>query len=197
MLYKEYNDYELISLAQEQNEDAINIIYQKYMPLIHKKCHKYISFIKGLELSDLIQECYIILDYTIKSFNQDNSSTFYTFLNICLDRYLVSEYKKSKNNKNKVLNESISLDSTEEDEFSLLNLITDNNTPELELTINEEFNNLYKKIISNLTDLEECVFILKIQNFSYKEISSILDKDIKSIDNTMQRIKNKINKINI
>ena len=26
----EYNDYELICLAREGNEDAINIIYQKY-----------------------------------------------------------------------------------------------------------------------------------------------------------------------
>ena len=26
----EYNDYELVSLAKEGNEDAINIIYQKY-----------------------------------------------------------------------------------------------------------------------------------------------------------------------
>jgi len=33
----EHNDYELVSLAQEGNEDAINIIYQKYRPIIIKK----------------------------------------------------------------------------------------------------------------------------------------------------------------
>ena len=33
----ENNDYEVIALAQENNEDAINIIYQKYKPLIVKK----------------------------------------------------------------------------------------------------------------------------------------------------------------
>ena len=197
MQYKDYNDYELISLAQEQNEDAINIIYEKYKPVIYKKCRKYLPLLKGIELCDLTQECYIILNQTIKSFNQDNNNTFYTFFTFCIDRYLINEYKKNNNTKNKILNESISLDSTDEDNNSLMDIISDNKTPELEISNNEEFNELYQQILSKLTDLEECVFILKINNFSYKEIASILDKDIKSIDNATQRIKLKINKLNL
>ena len=30
----EYNDYELVSLAKEKNEEAINILYNKYKPII-------------------------------------------------------------------------------------------------------------------------------------------------------------------
>lgn len=197
MTYKDYNDYELVSLAQELNEDATNIIYEKYKPIIYKKSRKYLPLLKGIELCDLVQECYIILDYAIKHFNQDNNNTFYTFFIVCLDRYLLNEYKKNNNSKNKILNESISLDSTDEDDNSLIDLISDNKTPELELTSNEEFINLYNKILNKLTDLEECVFILKINNFSYKEIADVLDKDIKSIDNAIQRIKTKINNLNI
>lgn len=193
MLYKDYNDYELIYLAQEENEDAINIIYQKYNPIIYKKCLKYLPILKGMELNDLLQECYLVLNYTIKSFNQDKDNTFYTFFNICLDRYLVSEYKKNNNTKNKYLNESISLDSLDDDNNSLIDLISDNKNIEQEFIENEEITNIYNKIIAKLTELEECVFILKIQSYSYKEIADILDKDVKSIDNTMQRIKNKIN----
>ena len=33
----QYNDHELVSLAKEGNEDAVNIIYQKYKPLIVSK----------------------------------------------------------------------------------------------------------------------------------------------------------------
>lgn len=197
MPYKDYNDYELISLAQERNEDAIDIIYKKYQPLIYKKCSKYISFLKGMELCDLIQECYILLDKSIKSFNQDNNSTFYTFFSICIDRYLTHEYQKNKNTKNKILNESTSLDIEDEDNNNLIDIISDNTNLELELINNEEFNNLYQKILTKLTDLEECVFILKINNFTYQEIADILDKDKKSIDNTIQRIKNKIINLNV
>ena len=56
-----------------------------------------------------------------------------------------------------------------------------------------------KKIIAltkeSLTDFEQQVFELKISNFSYKEIAEILDKDKKSIDNALQRIKTKMKKV--
>lgn len=196
MLYKEYNDYELISLAHEQNEDAINIIYEKYKPIIVSKCNTYIKYIKGIELSDLIQECYIVLNAAINTFNQEKDNIFYTFINLCLDRYLISEYKKSNNTKNKLLNESLSLDSLDNEDKNLIKIIKDDKyNPELELIQELNFMELYNKIIDKLTYLEELVFILKVQNFNYKEIASILDKDSKSIDNAIQRIKTKIKEV--
>lgn len=194
--YKDYNDYELVYLAQEQNEDAINILYQKYKPIIYKKCQKYLNFLKGVELCDLVQECYIVLLNAIKTFNQDSTSTFYTFITICIDRHLVNTYRRNINTKNKILNDSISLESIDDEEINLIDIIEDDtNNPELEL--NKELNmfEIYNKIIEKLTDLEECVFILKIQNFDYKEIAEILDKDKKSIDNAIQRIKTKIREV--
>lgn len=192
-----YNDYELISLAQEQNEDAIEILYQKYQPIISKKSKKFYNLLKGkgIELCDLIQECYIALDYSIKTFNQDKDNMFYTYLNTCLDRQLIDQCRKNLNLKNKLLNESLPLETNieEENNNDLLNIIEDNtNNPERELFTLEDYLSLQNKIIDKLTPLEECVFLLKIQNFDYKEIANILDKDNKSIDNTIQRIKVKI-----
>ena len=122
-----YNDYELISLAQEQNEDAIEILYQKYQPIITKKSKKFYNLLKGkgIELCDLIQECYIALDYAIKTFNQDKDNMFYTYLNTCLDRQLIDQYRKILNQKNKLLNESLPLETSieEENNNDLLNII--------------------------------------------------------------------------
>ena len=197
-----YNDYELISLAQEQNEDAIEILYQKYQPIITKKSKKFYNLLKGkgIELCDLIQECYIALDYAIKTFNQDKDNMFYTYLNTCLDRQLIDQYRKILNQKNKLLNESLPLETSieEENNNDLLNIIEDNtNNPERELFTEEEYISLQNRIIDKLTPLEECVFLLKIQNFDYKEIANILDKDNKSIDNAIQRIKIKIRSFSI
>ena len=36
-----YNDYELLYLAGENNEEAINILYEKYKGLIYNKAIKY------------------------------------------------------------------------------------------------------------------------------------------------------------
>ena len=196
MDYKEYNDYELVSLAQEGNEDAIDLIYKKYNPIIKSKCRKYLSYLRGVELDDLVLECYIVLYNSILKYNQDSNSTFYTFLNNCLDNFLISEYRRNNNNKSKFFNDSLSLDCFYDDEIGLMDLIEDNsNNPELELSSHLEYNELYNKILDKLTNLEECVFILKIQNFNYKEIASILDKDRKCIDNAIQRIKSKVKEV--
>lgn len=198
--YEDLNDYELVSMAQEQNEDAINILHKKYQPLIHKKCRKYITYLhnKGIELSDLIQECTIGFEEAIHNFNPNDNVSFYTFANICMDRQLASELKKQNRDKYKLLNEAVPLEAIdEENDINLIDFIQDNSkNPELGLLSNEEFKELYDIILKKLTNLEECVFKLKVQGFSYKEIANILDKDEKSIDNAIQRIKLKIKTLN-
>lgn len=194
--YEELNDYELVSVAQELNEDAINLLHEKYQPLINKKCRKYMKYLhnKGIEFSDLIQECTIGFEEAIHNFNPNDDVSFYTFANVCMDRQLMSELTKQNRDKYKFLNEAVPLETIDEDEdTNLIDFIQDNSkNPELGLLSNEEFKELYSSISHELTDLEECVFKLKLQGFGYKEIADILDKDEKSIDNAIQRIKVKI-----
>ena len=195
--YRDWNDYELISLAQEHNEDAVNILHEKYQPLINKKSRKFFKYLqnKGVELSDLIQECTIGFEEAIQNFNSSEDVSFYTFANVCMDRQLMSELTRQNRDKYKFLNEAVPLETINEDNdtSNLIDFIQDNtNNPELGLLFDEEFKELYAKISKQLTELEECVFKLKLQAFSYKEIADILDKDEKSIDNAIQRIKTKI-----
>lgn len=198
--YSKLNDYELVSMAQECNEDAINILHKKYQPLMMKKSKKIYQYLKnkGIELSDLIQECTIGFEESIKNFNQNDDVTFYTFANVCMDRQLMSETTKLNRDKHKLLNEAIPLETLDEDE-STNNLIdfikneTDN--PELDLLYNEDYQDLYQNISKKLTPLENKVLSLKLENYTYKEISKIINITEKSVDNTMQRIRNKVEKI--
>jgi len=194
------NDYELVSLAQEKNEDAINLLHKKYEPLINKKCRKIYNYVKtkGIELSDLIQECLIGFEEAINNFNQKDNVTFYTFCNLCMDRQLRSEITKLNRDKHKILNEAIPLEITNDqgEEINITDFIVDNEkTPETDILIHENITELITKIKEELTDFEECVFDLRLQEFEYKEIASILDKSPKAIDNALQRIKAKIKKI--
>lgn len=194
------NDYELISLAQEQNEDAINLIYKKYQPMITKICKKYEKIFKkvGLEIEDLIQESNIVLDKTIQQFNEKENVSFYTYLNRCLKNNIISLFRKNQKESYKILNEAIYLDDElfDGEEKTLHNFIeSPENSPDQKIIEEEKYNKFFNKVIKHLSDLEECVLILKNQNFNYKEIADILDKDEKSIDNTIQRIRIKIKKI--
>lgn len=195
MDYKDYNDYELLNYIAEGNEDANNIIIKKYEPLINKVALKMLPYCKGngLELSDLVQEGMIGLNHAIDRYQEMENTLFYTYANKCIERKIISVVIASNRNKNKILNESISYD---DDENLLLKFIKDNAPTPEDVVISEELEEkLLNKIKDKLTDLEVSVFTLLINGFKYKEIASILDKDEKSIDNAIQRIKSKIRKV--
>ena len=114
-----------------------------------------------------------------------------------MDRQLMSEITKLNRDKYKFLNEAIPLETIDDaKDNNFIDFIEDNkDNPELGLLAEASYQELYNKIVKSLTPLEECVFNLKVQNFDYKEIADILDKDPKSIDNAIQRIKVKIKEI--
>ena len=107
---------------------------------------------------------------------------------------MYSLVKSTRTYKNKILNESISLE--DEDENNIDRFLVDNRTNPSEMV---EENDYQEKVLielnNQLTDLEKQVFELKKNDFNYKEIAEILDKDPKVIDNTIQRIKAKLKKI--
>ena len=194
-----YNDYELVSLAQEHNDDASMILRKKYARIINYLSQKYYHMIQnGAELMDIKQECNIAFEEAIITFNDKKNNTFYSYVTSCMEKHLISIIRQYKREKHIVLNEAISLDKIEEDEDKAIDkyICDETNNPEHIIHEIDEYNRIYKILTKKLTPLEECVVSLKIQNFNYDEIANILDKDRKSIDNTIQRISRKIKKIN-
>lgn len=186
----EKNDFELVYLAQEGNEEAINLLYQKYKPIIVKKSKNAIMYAThhGIDINDIMQEAYIGFDEAIKNFSQDEKASFYTFALLCIDRKITNYLRKTTGSKGKILNEAVTIDDTLEkvlsDEFSIeYNLIDKDNGSEL-----------INKIDNMLTEFEKRVFDLKLKEYSFEEIAKLLNKDVKSIYNTFQRIKVKIKK---
>ena len=188
--YNEYNDYELVFLAQEGNEDAINIIYKKYKPIIVKKSKLAIYSTKnsGSEINDVMQEAYLGLEEAIKNFSQNDEATFYTFANLCIDRKISNYIRKMANKKNILLNEAIFIDENME---NYLKDTTDIENNLIRKVMKEEIIN---KIYDKFTTLEKDVYNLLVDGYSLAEISNKIEKDIKSIYNTIDRIKQKVKK---
>jgi len=199
MDYKDYNDNELLWYVAEQNEAAVDILYKKYEPLIvnfAKKMYEYCQY-SGLEINDLIQEGMLGLNDAISKFNEHKEVSFYTFAKTCIERKMISAVVATRRLKHRILNESIFYESELKDDGGTLEyLLKDNkNNPESLLLDSEREQKLIEAIQLKLTDFELQVFELKISDFSYIEIASILDKDKKSVDNALQRIKLKIKKV--
>lgn len=197
MQYREYNDYELLNYISENNEEANEILFEKYKPLIvniSNKLYKYCKN-KGLELNDLIQEGMLGFNLALKKYDQNKDASFYTYARKCIERKIISLVVSTCRLKHKILNDSVSFEikTNETDVFEMV--VGDNSYNPEDMMINYETETeIIEKAHNLLTDLEKQVFDLKISGFNYKEIAEILEKDPKTIDNAIQRLKQKMKK---
>lgn len=200
MNYRDYNDYELLTYVSEKNEEASEVLFEKYRPLILATANRLFCYCKntGLELNDLIQEGMLGLNLAMNSFDEERDTSFYTYAKMCIERKIITQIVASRRLKHKVLNDSLSLENTDGNNIDYVfdKSLTDNSYNPEEILFNiENEKDLIKDVSKILTDFEVQVFELKINGFDYKEIAEILDKDIKAIDNALQRIKLKIKKM--
>lgn len=196
MNYDDINDYEVLSMVAD-NEDATELLFKKYKPLIVGLAKKIYGMAQntGFDLNDLVQEAMIGFSTAINTFDENKDTTFFTYAKTCIERRLYSLIKSASRFKHQLLNESYSVEDLATDSRSLENLLEDSaSNPETKLIDDENTRELIKNIQKTLTNLESAVFELKISGFTYKEIAEILDKDSKSIDNAISRIKTKVQK---
>jgi RNA polymerase sporulation-specific sigma factor len=200
MNYDEYSDNELCSMICESDEEAKEILFNKYSYIIDIVIKKYLlsSLKVGIEYNDLYQEALVGFTDALNSYDETKETSIKTFITLCVERKLQNTIVKANSTKNKMLLDAISLDYNVKDEESpLKEVISDNqkNDPLLNITNDENYKELLNKIKSTLSDKEYEVFLLMTSGLSYIEISEQLNKNPKQIDNTIQRIKIKLKKV--
>lgn len=134
------------------------------------------------------------LNDAINSFREDKEANFSTYAKLCIERRIYSLVRNTRAYKNKILNESLSIEDDEENYIDPF-LADNKNNPESMVEEHDYQQNIILKLEQQLTDFEKQVFELKKNDFNYKEIAEILEKDVKAIDNAIQRIKIKLKNI--
>ena len=200
---KDYRDFlddgELLYMISDNNEEANEAIYKKYEPVISYYAKKYSSYIdgKGIDYNDLYQEGLIGLMQAIDKFKEQKDIKFSTFAFLCIKRKIISLVRDVNRKKHSALNDSYSIDYKQEDDTrSFDNILATSYGGIEDLLVNKEDNDyLNKRVNEELSDFEKTVYDLRLNNFSYEEISHILNKTQKSIDGALARIKVKIKNI--
>ncbi|MGI6758199.1 MAG: sigma-70 family RNA polymerase sigma factor [Bacilli bacterium] len=170
----EYNDYELIDLIREGNDDALEIMFKKYEPLIRSRISKF--NIKPMMVEDFYQEGLLALNKAIYSYKMSSPKTFNKFFDLVLQRRFITLLRKNKH----YFNNTVYLD-------------------DVNPTILAEPRDLNYEITSleaddyHLTDLEKKVYFLKHKKgCKPRTIAMILGLDVKQVYNATDRIKAKI-----
>lgn len=199
MILQGLKDEELIKLYRDGNEDAIDIIFERYKYLVRKKAKA--MYIAGGDNDDLIQEGMIGLYKAVRDYNEDRQASFATFAGMCINRHMMSAVTASNRKKNIPLNSYVSFDAPADgDEQSGTRLVEvlkpDNEqNPEYMFIDREHTRLLEDKIVSALSVYEKKVLDMYLEGKDYIEIAKDLNKQPKSVDNAIQRIRIKVARI--
>ncbi len=191
-------DIDLIRKAKQGDETSLELLLAKFKPLACKIARKY--FLAGQDEEDLYQEAMIGLFKAEQSFNETAGQDFKSFATLCINRQIQTAVKNSNRKKNKILNESISLnnqggiDVYESDDEEQLYFIIPSSSPlpDDELIYKEKVDEIKNAIDQKLSTYERKVLSLYLKGLSYKEMGQILEKETKSIENCLSRIKSKL-----
>jgi len=192
----EYNDIELAMLVKENDEDAKDLVYEKYNYIIDIIMNKYKKsfYVLGMDLTEVRQEALLAFTDALVRYSGSKETSLATFITLVVERKIQNCIRKADSIKNKKNQENYSLDYEYEVFKKPLNeLIGDEaSDPLVKIEIKERFDELVDKIKSSLSPLELEVYELLINDFNYQQIAQILDKEPKQIDNSIQRIRTKI-----
>lgn len=190
-------DEEIVIEAQEGNVIAQEMIINKYEQFVRVKAKSY--FLIGADKEDIYQEGMIGLYKAIRDFNDEKESSFKAFAELCVTRQIITAIKTATRQKHIPLNTYVSLNKPiyeEDSERTLLDVIdglriTD---PEALVIGQEEVADIEGKIKKVLSNLEMEVLNSYLDGKTYQEIAVDLDREAKSIDNALQRVKKKLEK---
>lgn len=180
----------------------MEFLLEKYHGLLGHICEKY--FLRDGERDDLMQEAMIGFVQSVKSYKPESGKQFKNFAYLCIKRELDSCVKRSNRKKHMVLNDAISMsiynENEEEVEDKSAYLIERDASgaivsPENTIVERESYNEVMNRITEILSKMELNVLIMRMMGMSYNEITLTLQLENKSVDNAVQRIRKKVNKM--
>ena len=181
-------DEELVALVHAGEPGVMERLLEKYKKLVLKKARA--LFLIGGETDDLIQEGMTGLFKAIRDFSPDQTASFATFAALCIDRQLYTAIHSSQRKKHLPLNSYVSL--SDEGEEALKNLRA--RSPESIYLEEEEKREKNLRILQSLSPMERKVLDFYLKGYSYQQIAKELGRPQKSVDNAMQRIREKTRK---
>ena len=195
---EQMTDEEIAVLAQQGDSLASEFLLNKYKNFVRSKARSY--FLVGADHEDIVQEGMIGLFKAFRDFKPDKLSSCRAFAELCITRQIITAIKTATRQKHIPLNSYVSLNKPiydEESDRTLLDVITEGRAtnPEELLIGQEDLSSIEGRIGEALSDLEWEVLTSYLDGKSYQEIAEDLGRHVKSIDNALQRVKRKLERL--
>jgi len=188
MEYKKYNDYELVYMVRENDDDSYAILFEKYLPIIRRIAGDYYKSYSsyGSDLDDFIQEGYLGFQKALLSYDENKDVLFYTYVVLCIHRKLLSYCKR-------ITCDSKNISNTNYVDYESIPLMDDSPLLEDIFTNRELYHNIWD-IVYTFSFEYTCVFELRMNHFHYDEISTLLDISVRRAQFIVRKIQQKLRK---
>ena len=196
--FEHMTDEQVVRLAQQADGTALEYLLNKYKNFVRSKARSY--FLIGADHEDIVQEGMIGLYKAIRDFREEKLTSFRAFAELCITRQIITAIKTATRQKHIPLNSYVSLNKPiydEESDRTLLDVISEGweANPEEVLINRENVSVIEGRIGKMLSGLEKQVLLRYLEGKSYQEISQEMKRHVKSIDNALQRVKRKLQKM--
>lgn len=196
--YEDMTDEAVAELARGYDGDALEYLLNKYKNFVRAKARSY--FLIGADREDIVQEGMIGLYKAVRDFRSSKLTSFRAFAELCVTRQIITAIKTATRQKHRPLNSYVSLNKPAYDDESdrmLIDVISSGkiSNPEDIIIGREDFSSIETKMSKVLSPLEMQVLRKYIDGKSYFEVAEELNRSVKSVDNALQRVKNKLEKL--
>ncbi|MCH5272345.1 MAG: sigma-70 family RNA polymerase sigma factor [Lachnospiraceae bacterium] len=190
---------ELILRCQKGENAAMEEMLNRYKNMVRSKATA--LYLVGADKEDLIQEGMIGLFKAICEYKPEKNESFSAFAGLCISRQMYTAIKYSNTKKNQPLNNYVSIDLVDGSEdaeqpgssakkYEGVDYWQKN--PENFVIDRERSIQLEEEVVSCLSHMERQVLAYYTAGFPYQRIAELMEKEPKSIDNALQRIRKKL-----
>ena len=179
--YQACSDEQLVAMVQGGEQKTVEVIFERYRNLVRSLSRRF--FLVGGDADDLAQEGMMGLHQAILDYDANKKSSFKSFAYLCVYRRIVDAVKAESAKKQEPLLGGSELAD---------NLQAVGPNPEELIILNDEKREFNQKISKILSDFEFKIIVMYMDGLTTGEISEMLGKPMKSIDNAIQRSKRKL-----
>lgn len=184
----------LLTRCRKGDTSAIEEMLNRYKNLVRSKANT--LYLVGADKEDLIQEGMIGLYKAIREYDAEKNASFATFAQLCVTRQMYTAIKASKRKKNWPLNDYVSIEEYRTPDSTGGGVREENSLcmrdPVESILDREQSDWLEGVLADKLSKMEQQVLALYTAGYSFTQIAQVMEKDPKSIDNALQRLRRKL-----
>lgn len=191
--YRSFCDEDLRQMAVSGDGEAADALAVRYSQAVRASARPF--FLVGGDSEDLIQEGMLGFWYSILHYDASRNISFKTFAEVCIRNRILSAIKSASSLKHSPLNDRISLEAVAEGKSAEARMVDSEDTqpsPEEQVLARESVTEFFTTFAQTLSPLEQRILRLYLDGQSYQSIAEALSKNVKSVDNAVQRIRRKL-----